>query len=437
MTRGEVERLLMAGRMLTGWLIFAALLAALASPKNAARPQSAAPTCRVKGHPGAELTLHCGDGKKAGVVQFWHTPFGDLQTSDSSTELDPVFKLQDGSLVVPNASVLHSGLYYCLLQDTVGTTLWPYELHIGQKNQENQQNQENREYGQQSSHDAFRCRRDVGSEGRQAVSDGQFAGAVAASVLLTFVVGFTAGALSRTHVLRCLGAVTIRLRSPRQRLQQTDTAGHGSEVTMVTLPPRYHSHASDVDQVTVSSTSSPPPVKPQRSFRNKQDKEQETTAYLEGCDHKEEQEELEEQEEEQEQEEEEEQEEQEEEREFSGLYLLGEDGGSQSETEEEDGGESREKKEWRQEEEEEEESEQDGGERSEDAGSSKEKDEDDREEESEEDETGSRKKENNTTEPQAPPLSSHRSRVIRLYQYDEDAGPLDMTEGRARFHLEI
>lgn len=99
----------------------------------------------------------------------------------------------DGTLVVPNTSMLHSGLYYCLLQHTQGTTLWPYELHVSQ-------NQEH------SSRDSFRLRRDAGSEEeKQAeVTDGQFAGAVAASVLLTFVLGFGTGALTRTHVLRCV-----------------------------------------------------------------------------------------------------------------------------------------------------------------------------------------------------------------------------------------
>ncbi len=114
---------------------------------------------------------------------------------------------QDGSLVVPNASILHSGLYYCLLQHTEGSTLWPYELHVSQNNQKNR---EHGEHERRSSHDAFRFRRDVGSEEeRQAASDGQFAGAVVASVLLTFVVGFSAGALTRTHVLRCVQGLYI------------------------------------------------------------------------------------------------------------------------------------------------------------------------------------------------------------------------------------
>lgn len=113
---------------------------------------------------------------------------------------------QDGSLMVSNASILHSGLYYCLLQHTEGTTLWPYELHISQNNQKNQEHQE---HEWPSSRNAFRFRRDVGSEEeRQAASGGQFAGAVAASVLLTFVVGFSAGALTRAHILRCVQGPT-------------------------------------------------------------------------------------------------------------------------------------------------------------------------------------------------------------------------------------
>lgn len=108
----------------------------------------------------------------------------------------------DGSLVVPNTSVLHGGLYYCLLQHTEGRTLWPYELHVSDNDQQNQEH---------SSRDAFRFRRDVGSEEerRAGVSDGEFAGAVAASVLLTFVLGFSTGALSRTHVLRCVQGLYI------------------------------------------------------------------------------------------------------------------------------------------------------------------------------------------------------------------------------------
>lgn len=79
--------------------------------------------------------------------------------------------------------------------------MWPYELDVGYNHQKNQ---EYDEYEQSSSCAGIRFSRDVGSEGeKQAhVSHQEFAGAVAASVLLTFVFGFSIGAVSRTHVLR-------------------------------------------------------------------------------------------------------------------------------------------------------------------------------------------------------------------------------------------
>ncbi|KAA8579389.1 hypothetical protein FQN60_016819 [Etheostoma spectabile] len=233
------------------------------------------------------------------------------------------------------SSALHSGLYYCLLQDSEGgPTLWPYQVHVGPRNQEPPR------YRQRG---AFRVRRDAGSgEERQAerVSDGQFAGAVAASVLLTFVLGFSAGALSRAHVLRCLGAVTRRLQSPRKRCR-ADTRDRGAEVTVTTLRPAsgvraFETTRDDDNETTMSSAASSPPVKPQRSFRQKRPEEPgETTAYLEGCDHGGD---------EKEEEEEEERKvevagrsltETEDERECRGSYPSGEDGGSQTGKDEE------------------------------------------------------------------------------------------------------
>ncbi|XP_067451941.1 uncharacterized protein [Thunnus thynnus] len=192
--------------MLTRWLTFTAFLAGSANPERAAIGQGSVtvtPTCRIKGHPEVELTLNCGDGKKAGVVEYWHTPFGDFHTPSFHNKLDPVFMHHDGSLVIPNTSRFHGGFYYCLQQHTEGTTLWPYELHVGP---DDQKNQEHGGYEEGSSCDALRFRRDVGSEEEEqgGVSDEEFAAAVAASVLLTFVLGFSAGALSRTHVLRCV-----------------------------------------------------------------------------------------------------------------------------------------------------------------------------------------------------------------------------------------
>ncbi|KAM6987525.1 uncharacterized protein LKV04_010374 [Tautogolabrus adspersus] len=389
--------------MLTRWMALTAFLAASADLVSAAFGDGSltvAPTCRLKGHPEVELTLSCRDERKAGIVQYWHTPFGDLETPGTLSKLDPVFMHHDGSLVVPNTSRLHSGLYYCLLQHKEGTTLWSYELHVGHNNQIDEDNAyEEHRCG------AFRIRRDVGSAGEKqgGVSDEQFAGVVAASVLLTFVLGFSAGALTRTQVLRCLGAVTVRLRSPWQR--QSDTLDHGSEVNMTTLPPMYDNQAFEMEQVefdedsatcvttdsTISSTTSSPPAKPQRSFRQKRE-EPETTAYLEGCDYI--------------QVKEEERKslnsegnygEVEEETGFSGsFYISDKDGGIKTETDEDECSEDKEqrdprhsreeKRQWQQEEELEEPSELESS-------SSKVDEEDSR---------------------------GRRSRVIRLYQYDDD-----------------
>ncbi|XP_030262409.1 uncharacterized protein LOC115574896 [Sparus aurata] len=409
--------------MLNRWLTLTALLAASANPGRAAF--TVAPTCRVKGHPELELTLDCGDGENAGVVQYWHTPFGDLQSPGSHSKLDPVFMHHDGSLVLHNTSTLHSGLYYCLLQHTEGTTLWPYQLHVSHDNKEYSK------YEQHSSCGAFRFRRDVGSdaERQDVVSNGQFAGAVAASVLLTFVFGFSAGALSRTHVLRCLGAVATKVPSPWKR-SQADTPDHASTVTMTTPPAMYDNQTFQMEQVEISPTNSPPPPKPQRSFRDKRREEQETTTYLEGCDYKQEEERGKE--------------------EVAGGSLeernkgsvvekeeeRGQNGGSQTETDEEsseevekENGESRE--EITEEKEVEEAGEQENknkegewsrGQEVEEKGSDEDREEEEegqRSEKEEDGETGSNKQED--PEPAtSPPRPSRRSRVIRLYQYDDD-----------------
>ncbi|XP_034459831.1 uncharacterized protein LOC117772643 [Hippoglossus hippoglossus] len=458
--------------MLTSWLTVTALLAASASPAATDRgPLTVAATCRVKGQPELELTLNCGHGGNTGVVQYWHTPFGDLRAPGLHSELDPVFMHQDGSLVVPNSSSLHSGLYYCLLQHTEGTTLWPYELHVGAHHQENQE-QENQE--QDSSCRTLRIRRNTASEKEEkpaGVSNGEFAGAVAASVLLTLVLGFSAGALSRAHVLRCLGAISAKVRS----LRPPDVPHRDSEVSMTTLPSMYDNEAFGIGQVwdgvtmetTISSTASSPPVKPQRSFRLKREEQQEIPAYLEGCDNtKEEKRGIEEQEEEEEEDkagrslEEKKEGEKEEEREVTVLYLIGDNGGSQSETDEDkysDNGEER-----------------DGGSREEEEKDAGEKENSRREDEgrrgSEQEVKGNREKERDETEgaegqmdkdisqqtedeemdrktsedtqggimggggggggggrgggggeaSSSPPCSARRSRIIRLYQYDED-----------------
>ncbi|XP_072247778.1 uncharacterized protein [Leuresthes tenuis] len=443
--------------MLTGWLTLTAILVGSANPGNAASswgPLTFPPSCRVKGHPEAELTLNCGDGKRAGVVQYWHTPFGELQEPGFHAGLEPVFMRHDGSLVIPNSSNLHSGLYYCLLQHTDGAALWQYELHVGPNDQNH------KEYGQANRCAALRVRRNAGpAEERQpGVSDGLFAGAVAASVLLTFVVGFSAGALSRTHVLRCLGAVTMRLQSLKRRTRQADTPDHSSQMT-ITMSPTHTNQAFETEEVgnddsasyaTAETTALPilttpsPPAKPKRSFRHKREEEEEAAAYLERCDYmkeeRNEREDVAQRGQEDMREGGNEERKKEDERETSGFYLL-EDEGSRTETHEDKRSEEREERIDR--------SLEAAGEqqiRNKDGGDEVRRDVEDSElkmevkdkeisgeleesstetEEEEEEEKKSSKNEdtsnNISEEPPSPnPRQGRRSRVIRLYQYDED-----------------
>ncbi|XP_008424698.1 uncharacterized protein LOC103475078 [Poecilia reticulata] len=382
------------------WLIFTALLAASLNPQSQASVTFAS-TCRVKGQPEEELILHCGDGEHEGVVQFWHTPFGDLQSSGSQSKLDPVFMHHDGNLVIPNSSIHHGGLYYCILRHTEGSMLWPFELHVDQNMVA--EAEDGRSGGGCATR---RFRRNAASTGeREAVfSEGIFAGAVAASVLLTFVVGFSAGALSRTPVLRCLKSL-----APKKRRPQPDVPD-GSRVTMTTLPPMYDNqayrtgampHDSRFWQTTETPTpltTPSPPAKPMRSFRLKveEKEEPEGTAYLEGCDSNRAEEET----------------------------GSGEDGEAQ---EEEDSGQSDENEDEEGSETEDREEEEDGEASAlEEEVKEEEKQKTDESEELEQESSGTDEERSVKAEAEPrgedPPSGSHRrrSRVIRLYQYDED-----------------
>ncbi|KAM9811907.1 uncharacterized protein ACBT44_011325 isoform 2-T2 [Syngnathus typhle] len=247
--------------MLARCFMVITFLAVSTCPGISGRP-NVAPTIRVDGHPEAVVTIKCGDGGKAGVVVYWHTPVGPFHLPGLHTELNLVHVRQDGSLVVHNLSDLHQGLYYCLLQhDNGGSTLFPYELHVQAKD------------GKRGPRSRRALRK------HEAVSDKVFVAAVTTAVLLTFVFGFSAGALSRTPLLRCLRAITKRRRSPRQ---------HRPDITMTTLTNCPSSPSSPSSSSSLSSLC--PPAKPQRRFQDKrsQDEKEEdnpAAAYLETCDH--------------------------------------------------------------------------------------------------------------------------------------------------------
>ncbi|CAL8362101.1 unnamed protein product [Merluccius merluccius] len=302
-TQGELNKnILIVGAVLTACLI------GPASPAQGAA-LTVAQTHRIDVHPGTELALNCGDGTQSGVVQYWHTPFGQLRNHGDrgDLDLDGVAVRSDGGLFAARASERHSGLYYCLLVATGGATLWPYQVNIGKPSSSSSSSSPNPQMVQ-GDQGRSRPRRDLaGSSGRAeeeqaGVTDGVFAGAVAASVVLSFALGFVTGALSRAHVLRCLEVASRKVRSLRQRRPP----GRGFGVSMTTLPdtskdwvfyedldsPRDHRTTVDTTCSSSCMESPPPPAKPQRSFRhNKRREDPQPAADLEGCDPVEEEEE--------------------------------------------------------------------------------------------------------------------------------------------------
>ncbi|KAJ3590946.1 hypothetical protein NHX12_008894 [Muraenolepis orangiensis] len=256
--------------------VLTALLIGQASP--AQDSLTVAQTSLINVHPRTQLTLNCGDGTHRGAVKYWHTPFGQLRNHGDRRDLDPAVSMRgDGSLFAATASHRHSGLYYCLLRPAARGSSAPR---------------------------AGRPRRDLAGSGRReagvtdgvlagavtaGVTDGVLAGAVTASVALTFVLGFSAGALSRAHVLRCLRVVSSKVRSLRRR----PPTGPACQVTMTTRPDPdddrvfYDETDAAGDPRTTpcsSCTSPPPPTKPQRSFRHKREESPEPyPSYLEGA----------------------------------------------------------------------------------------------------------------------------------------------------------
>ncbi|CAL8334605.1 unnamed protein product [Boreogadus saida] len=234
-----------------------------------------------------------------GVIRYWQTPFGPLRNHGNRGDLDPALSmLSDGSLFIANASVHHSGLYYCLLVAKSGTTLWPYQVNIGLHNSPDRQmapgsstkpgfRQDPVQSRSRTDPVQSRSREDPAGSGQAGVTNSVFAGAVVASVLLTFVVGFSAGVLSQPQVLRCLRVVSGKIQS----LRRGPPTGRGCQVTMTTLevPDNscvfYDESDSDRGETTLDSTrsSSPPwPPKPQRSCRHKSGEQPWTAAPLEG-----------------------------------------------------------------------------------------------------------------------------------------------------------
>ncbi|XP_050991432.1 uncharacterized protein LOC127181007 [Labeo rohita] len=146
-------------------------------------------------HPGQTLTLQCGDEGDEVLAQWWQTPFGLFDgCNHPNIKTDPV-ETCNGTLRISRATSSHDGLYFCVRLDEMSKTIVPYRVNIAavkkpRKTREAKVNSDT-------------------------VSESHFAAAVAASVIVSFVVAFTLGAFSRSYVMKCLR--TIRARAPHRK----------------------------------------------------------------------------------------------------------------------------------------------------------------------------------------------------------------------------
>ncbi|XP_045071893.1 uncharacterized protein LOC123485081 [Coregonus clupeaformis] len=227
-------------------------------------------TSRVRVHKGRSLTLPCMNTTHTGVVQYWQTPFGRVLSSLHANQKDVVAMQRDGSLRIHIASPHHSGLYYCVLLAGGQTTLTSYLLSLRTASSRQDPVLEPRRT----------VRSVLGDHGDErdvpVVSDGAFAAAVTASVVVTFLVGLSSGALSRPLLDRCVNWVRS-LGQGRRNHGETVSVAFRKDVEQ-----EDEDDSASTTSVTMDKVSPSPPAKPQRSFRGK--RHEENTAYLEGCD---------------------------------------------------------------------------------------------------------------------------------------------------------
>ncbi|KAM8854596.1 uncharacterized protein ACB058_010674 isoform 3-T3 [Synchiropus picturatus] len=250
-------------------MLLTTLLAGSVAPQPVGSEQGASTAVafiRVRGQ--QELRLTCGGGE--GLVKSWLTPFGEVISPGQLG--GPVYMRPDGTLTLSRTSSFHSGRYRCLLQHQRGSTMFIYDLEVDPGNHQIH-----------SKEISERSRRQVRSVMPENLEKGHLAASVAASLMMTFVVGFSFGALSRTPFSRCFEAITRRFKSP-PRARRSSSLDGDSDVTMATLPPMYDNQSFQVEcDVTVKHEEQFVPPKPQRSFRSKP-VDQEATVEMEGCD---------------------------------------------------------------------------------------------------------------------------------------------------------
>ncbi|XP_056334679.1 uncharacterized protein LOC130245913 [Danio aesculapii] len=145
-------------------------------------------------HAGETLTLKCRDSGSEVDSLFWHTPFGQFEGCNHQNK-DPV-EICNSSLKISRATSSHDGLFFCIREDKMSKTITPYRINVIALNP-------NIKKRLTTAREA-----EVNAE---TVSESVFVAAVASSVIVSFLVAFTLGALTRSYVMTCLQTIRVHL----------------------------------------------------------------------------------------------------------------------------------------------------------------------------------------------------------------------------------
>ncbi|XP_062408567.1 uncharacterized protein LOC134099640 [Sardina pilchardus] len=240
------------------WLTDTVLCQGIGPLQRERAPLRVHTTVTLTGVPGQSLMMPCEDNHHGGIIKYWKTPIGWLTSRNSCHSYSDMKCHCNGSLTIVNISCHLSGLYYCFKEDSHERGLFPYRvLPLGTC---------------QNPMPKSRLPRELKAESQDTVSDSHFVAAVTSSVLVTFIGGFALGAFSRSHLITCLQKTKSRLRFKRGERSRT-SEDNTDQISMETSPSGFTSYGDgDAPSITPS-----PPTKAPRSFRSKREQPEDST----------------------------------------------------------------------------------------------------------------------------------------------------------------
>ncbi|XP_048121241.1 uncharacterized protein LOC125308722 isoform X2 [Alosa alosa] len=246
------------------WLTDTVLCQGIGTLRREIAPLRVHKTVTLTGAPGQSLMIPCRDKYHGGMIKYWKTPVGWLTSRNSCHSYSGMKCHCNGSLTIVNISCRHSGLYYCFKEDSHERVLFPYRvLALGTC---------------QNPMPKSRLPRELTVDSQDTVSHSHFVAAVTSSVLVTFLGGFALGAFSRSHVITCLQKTKSRLRLKRGERRRT-SGDNTDQISMETSPSGFTSFGDGDAPITTPS----PPAKAPRSFRSKREQPEDSTP-PKGCD---------------------------------------------------------------------------------------------------------------------------------------------------------